>query len=138
MASAALLANRRRKTTTFSHYGQVKGKPRDLQERILSPTRRHNPQPPGLVYQSPLHSNAQVNHYACSLRTPEIRILGIDGNLVFWNQFRFCNDWNCIKLFLVSIAAHGANERNTTQKIVSRLGILCILLCRKPGERRIN
>ena len=56
----ALLPNRRRKTTTLTHYGHVETKPRDLQSRVLSPTRRHNPQPLGLVYQSPLHCNAQV------------------------------------------------------------------------------
>ncbi|XP_068685187.1 uncharacterized protein [Montipora foliosa] len=55
----ALLSSRKRKTTTLIHYGHVETKPRDLQARILSPTRRHNPQPLGLVYQSPLHSNAQ-------------------------------------------------------------------------------
>lgn len=60
---AALLPNRRRKTTTLNHYGHVQTKPRDLQARVLSPTRRHNPQPLGLVYQNPLHSNAQVWHW---------------------------------------------------------------------------
>ncbi|XP_067053670.1 uncharacterized protein [Acropora muricata] len=55
----ALLPNRRQKTTTLTHYGHVETKPRDLQSRVLSPTRRHNPQPLGLVYQSPLHCNAQ-------------------------------------------------------------------------------
>ncbi|KAL9965053.1 hypothetical protein ACROYT_G028780 [Oculina patagonica] len=59
MAPVAMLANRRRKTTTLIHHGHVQTKPRDLQARVLSPTRRHNPQPLGLVYQSPLHSNAQ-------------------------------------------------------------------------------
>ncbi|KAM7430672.1 hypothetical protein ABFA07_018651 [Porites harrisoni] len=56
---AALLPNRRRKTTTLNHYGHVQTKPRDVQARVLSPTRRHNPQPLGLVYQSPLQSNSQ-------------------------------------------------------------------------------
>ena len=64
MAPAALLAKRRQKTTTLIHHGQVQTKPRDLQARVLSPTRRHNPQPLGLVYQSPLHSNAQVGQGA--------------------------------------------------------------------------
>ena len=45
---AALLPNRRRKTTTLNHYGHVQTKPRDVQARVLSPTRRHNPQPLGL------------------------------------------------------------------------------------------
>lgn len=60
MAPVGLLFRRRRKTTTLIHHGQVKTKPRDLQARVLSPTRRHNPQPLGLAYQSPLQSNAQV------------------------------------------------------------------------------
>ena len=60
MVPIALLANRRRRTTTLMHHGHVKTKPRDLQARVLSPTRRHNPQPLELVYQSPLHLNAQV------------------------------------------------------------------------------
>nr|XP_058941897.1 uncharacterized protein LOC131770200 [Pocillopora verrucosa] len=59
MAPVGLLFRRRRKTTTLIHHGQVKTKPRDLQARVLSPTRRHNPQPLGLAYQSPLQSNAQ-------------------------------------------------------------------------------
>lgn len=31
-----------------------------VKRTYLSPTRRHNPQPLGLVYQSPLHPNAPV------------------------------------------------------------------------------
>lgn len=54
-----MLLKRRQKTTTLIHHGQVKTKPRDLQARVSSPTRRGNPQPLGLVYQSPMHSNAQ-------------------------------------------------------------------------------
>lgn len=32
-----------------------------VKRTYLSPTRRHNPQPLGLVYQSPLHPNAPVS-----------------------------------------------------------------------------
>ncbi|XP_032243204.2 uncharacterized protein LOC116621507 [Nematostella vectensis] len=58
MTEQALLSKprvfKRNKTTTLKDYGPVWTRPRDLQARVLSPTRRSNPQPLGLLYQSPL------------------------------------------------------------------------------------
>ncbi|KAK3697931.1 hypothetical protein QZH41_013011 [Actinostola sp. cb2023] len=63
LAETQLLAKRSRtkrtRTTNLTDFATVRTVPRDLRVRVLSPTRRQNPQPLGLRYQCPLNSDAQ-------------------------------------------------------------------------------
>lgn len=53
-------SRRRRRTTTETDYGDVLTLPRSYPARSTSPTRSNNPQPVGLVFQSPYNKDGKV------------------------------------------------------------------------------
>ena len=61
MANVYTKKHHRPRTTTLSHFGPIKPYQPPRLPRILSPTRRCNPHPTGLVYQSPYNKDNMVS-----------------------------------------------------------------------------